>query len=298
MNDSDVPRQEVAAACIKDKDQRLLWTWNYSWGSFGWPMTKIRPGESPRQAAERAAAEALGTPVQAGVTLPPRTDLYVSDRDHALKLYSFHICRTESHPRYAAAAFPGGPHVWLRAAEALSGDFRPLSPSCLELTGQLLTEGLLPGRSQLTSTLVVTAGPEDDRRFLVRWNESWGYALPSKRRARGADVLDAARRVAVEELALNPSTIPRLAPASPSTVTLRDESEMSGVPTFYIHSLFRAVMADDARPRSAAPLVWVSVADVVKGTTDAARPAPGDGVAKPGPISRTVYRILEALSEF
>jgi 8-oxo-dGTP pyrophosphatase MutT (NUDIX family) len=297
MSDTDVPRREVAAALIVDKDQRLLWTWSRSWGSFGWPLTKLRPGESPRQAAERAAGEALGVPVRAGVVLPPRADLYVSDSDHALKLYCFHVCRAEAHPRYTATS-PVGPHVWLSAVDALSGEFRPLSPSCLELTGQLAAEGLLPGRSQLTSTLVVTAGPQDDRRFLLRWNESWGYALPAKRRGEGGDVLEAARRVAAEELGLDPSADLRLAPARPSTVTLRDESESAGVPTFYVHSVFRAALADGVSPQTSAPLVWVTVADVVKGATDASRPEPSDGESRPGPVSRTVYRILETLGEF
>jgi 8-oxo-dGTP pyrophosphatase MutT (NUDIX family) len=297
MSDTDVPRHEVAAALIVDKEQRLLWTWSRSWGSFGWPMTKVRPGESHGQAAERAAAEALGVPVRAGKDLDPRADLYVSDRDNAMKLYSFRVYRVEPHPHYPSPS-PVGSHVWLSAADALSGDFRPLSPTCLELTGQLVAEGQWPGRSQLTSTLVVTAGPQDDRRFLLRWNESWGYALPAKRRGEGGDMLAAARRVAADELGLDPSTDLRLAPAHPPTIPIRDESESAGVPTFYVHSLFRAVLAEGARPKSDAPLVWVTVADVVKGATDASRPEPGGGAARPGPVSRTVYRILQALGEF
>jgi ADP-ribose pyrophosphatase YjhB (NUDIX family) len=297
MSDSDVPSVEVAVALILDADQRLLWTWNQAWGAFAWPMSKRRHGESIRQAAERAGAEAFGVPVQAGVGRQPLADLHVSERDHTLKFYRYHVRRVEPHNRYAAAE-PIGPHIWLTAAEALSGDFRPLSPSCLELAGQLLVDGLLPGRSQLTSTLVLSRGPEDDPCFLLRWNESWGYALPTKRRTSGEDILAVARRVATEELGLAPSADLHLAPARPATLTLHDDSASTDVPTFYVHSLFRAELPDRAELRSPAALVWASVADVVKGSTDASQSDPGGGPARPGPVSPTVRRILEALGTF
>jgi 8-oxo-dGTP pyrophosphatase MutT (NUDIX family) len=205
VSDTDVPSLDVAVALVFDADNRPLWTWNRRWGAFAWPMTKVRPYESARQAAERAGAEALGVPVRAGTRLPPRADLYVSDRDGTLKLYRYHVYRVQPHDRYADAARPAGAHLWLTAAEALTGDYRPLSGPCLELAGQLQAEGLLPGRSQLTSTLVLSRGPVDSPCFLLRWNEDWGYALPAKRRRTGEDVLAVARRVAAEELGLDPA---------------------------------------------------------------------------------------------
>jgi hypothetical protein len=298
MSETDAPTVDVAVALLLDADQRLLWMWNRRWGVFAWPMTKLRPDESAKQAAERAGAEALGVPVVAGTLLPPRADLYVSDRDHNLKLYRYHVCRVQAHNRYTGAAAPVGPHVWLTTAESLSGDFRPLSGPCLELAGQLQTDGLLPGRSQLTSTLVLSRGPEESPRFLLRWNEDWGYALPSKRRRNGENVWAVAQLVAVEELGLDPSAGLRLVPACPATLTLRDNSPSAEVPTFYVHSLFRGTLAEQTPLRSSEPLVWVTVADVVNGTTDASQAVPGSAAARPGKVSKTVYRVLEELGIF
>jgi hypothetical protein len=297
MTETDVPRLVVAVGLFLDADQRILWTWNQDWGAFVWPMTKVRPGERPRQAVERAVAEVFGTPACAGkaITLPP--DLYVSDRDNMLKLYCYHVIRAEPHPRFAAAR-PIVPHVWLTPSDALSGDFRPLSAPCLELTGQLMAQGLLPGRSQLTSTLVIHRGPADERCFLLRYNPSWGYALPAKRRGNQDDVLAMAQTVATEELGLTVPADLRLAPARPSTVTLYDDSESANERTFYVHSLFRGVLTAGAAPRSSAPLVWVPIADIVGGKTDAAQAEPEGGRASPGPVSRTVKTILEWLGEF
>lgn len=298
MSDTDVPTLDVAVALILDADQRLLWTWNRRWSVFAWPMTKLRPGESAKQAAERAGAEALGVPVVAGTLLPPRAELYVSDRDHNLKLYRYHVCRVQPHDRYMDAAAPVGPHVWLTTAESLSGGYRPLSEPCLELAGQLQADGLLPGRSQLTSTLILSRGPVESPCFLLRWNEDWGYALPSKRRRNGEDLWAVAQRVAAEELGLDPSADLRLLPACPATLTLRDKSASAEVPTFYVHSLFRGTPAEGTPLQSSAPLVWVTVADVVNGTTDASQTVPGGPVAHPGDVSKTVYHILEALGTF
>lgn len=298
MKDTDVPTLDVAVALILDADQRLLWCWNARWGAFAWPMTKLRPGESAKQAAERAGAEALGVPVVAGQLLPPRADLYVSDRDRNVKLYRYHVCRVQPHDHYKDTAAPVVPHVWLTTSESLSGDFRPLSGPCVELAGQLQVDGLLPGRSQLTSTLIVSRGPEDNPCFLLRWNEDWGYALPSKRRRNGEDVWEVAQRVASEELGLNPPAGLRLAPARPSTLSLRDSSASAEVPTFYVHSLFRGTLEEGVSLRSSLPLVWVTVADVVKGQIDAPQAVPGSPPARPGKVSNTVYRILEALGMF
>jgi hypothetical protein len=78
---------------------------------------------------------------------------------------------------------------------------------------------------------------------------------------------------------------------------LRDTSASAEVPTFYVHSLFRGTPAEGAPLRSSAPLTWVPVADVVNGTTEGAPAVPG-APARPGPVSKTVYRVLEALGTF
>jgi len=297
MPNTDDPRIEVAAALVMDSDLRILWTWNPSWGVFAWPMTKVRFGESPRQAVERAVAEVFGTPACAGQALPRRADLYVSDRDNTVKLYCYHIHRAEPHSRYSTAT-PIVPHTWLTASEALSGDFRPLSPPCLELTGQLMAEDVLPGRSQLTSTLVIARGQEDQRCFLLRFNPSWGYALPAKRRGSHDDVLAMAQQAATDELGLDLTSDLLLAPAHPSTITFYDDSETAKERTFYVHSIYRGVLGTTSTPRSSAPLVWVTLADVVQGATNAAKTEAGGGKASPGPVSRTVYKVLEQLGEF
>lgn len=298
MSDIDVPVFDVAVALILDSEQRLLWAWNRGWGVFAWPMTKVRPGESALQAAERAAAEVLGVPVQARKRLKPRADLYVSERDGTMKLYRYHVCRAEAHERFRKTATPVVPHIWLTASESLSGEYRPLSEPCLELAGQLQGEGVLPGRSQLTSALVIARGPQDEPSFLLRWNDHWGYALPTKRRRTGDDLRSAAGRVASDELGLNPATDLHLTPAQPQIVPLEDTSASVDVPTHYYHSVYRGELADGARLRSSAPLVWVTVADVVRGATDASRTESGSPTAPPGKISPTVRRILEALWTF
>jgi ADP-ribose pyrophosphatase YjhB (NUDIX family) len=292
VTEPDVPRLDLAAALILDEDRRVLWTWNPRWGAFAWPMTKVRPGESPRLAAERAGA--LGVPVIAGTSIAARPDLQVSDRDQIMKVYVYHIFRVEAHSRFAALAQPTAPHVWLITDESLSPDVRPLTTPCVELTGQLVNEGLLLGRSQLTSTLVVTRGPANDRRFLLRWNPAWGYTLPAKRRNSGDDTRVVARRVASDELGLDPSAL-RLAPAHVGAVTMRDESPTAEVPTFYVHALFQGTPADGARMQSSQPLIWASAADIIKGHTEGSPSDIGGGPAPAGRVSRTASKILDTL---
>ena len=150
MTQTDDPRVEAAIALIRNGEGDVLLLWNAKWGGFTWPMTKIRLGEEPCAAAERAGAEALGVPVRAGEGRRLEGNLHVGGRDNTIKLYVYHAYPVAAHPRFAAQARPTGVHIWLSVADIQSGvatpksrDIRPLSDTCYELIGAMVTAGVL-----------------------------------------------------------------------------------------------------------------------------------------------------------
>jgi hypothetical protein len=289
----------VAVALVNNSDRQYLWALNTLWGKFALPMTKQRRGpagiEPPEQAAMRAAAEVLGVPVQAGACWPAAKVLEVSGRDQTVKRYAYTVVRVEPHPDYPSEVRTGAPHLWLEAHQALSGEYRPLSQPCLDLLAKLLEEGLVPGRSQLSSTLVVRREHRGRREFLLRWHPRWGYALPSKRRSAREPARAAAERAIALELGLRPGRDVALTRAREPTLTLRDVSASAGVPTFYAHALYEAALTDAARPESGEPLAWASGEEIASCTVRPTHRAVEGGDARPGQVSRTAARILTAL---
>ena len=208
MSESTVPKLDVVVALIMDPDLRLLWTWNANWGTFALPMTKLRKGEAivepPEHAAARAGAEALGVPVRANIRWTAIPELKVSDRDYATRLYAYDIFRVEAEPRFAAQVRLAEPHLWLTIGDALSGRYQLLSQSSADICQELVMRGLLPQRSQYTSTLVLARDDAGTRRDPLRWDADWGFTLPTNAREPEEDALEVARRIAVEELWLTP----------------------------------------------------------------------------------------------
>ena len=211
MSQAQHDKLDVVVAMIMDHQMRPLWTWNPKWCAFALPMTKLRKGlgitEDPEHAAARAGAEALGVPVKVGMRWSAIPELKVSERDYAPRLYAYDVFRVEAEPRFAAQVRFSEPHLWLSIGDALSGRYRPLSQSSVDICQTLVNDSQLPQRSQFTSTLVIARDDGGTRRYLLRWDEQWGFALPTQGREPEQDALAAVNRVALEELGLTRAAI-------------------------------------------------------------------------------------------
>ncbi len=307
MPSEEFPRLHVAVALIlDDAGQKFLWTWNPRWRAFSLASSKVYPWQgvrgsnmaaAARDAAERAAAEAIGVPVVVTHARSLAPILERSGRDGRIKSYQYEAFRAGPHDRFAGRLDVRQPHVWLSGFEALSGDFRPLAASSVKVIGQLTEAGLVPGRHQLVSSVLLVRGPDDAPEFLMTLNPDWGYSLPAKRRAAGESAADAAARVAAEELGLRPDATFTLRPASGAPVAYHDHSDSAAVPTYYVHAPFTATLHDGAKLSSKEPLAWITLADIVAGSAAAPRTPAGDA-GRPGDVSRTARRVLEALGYF
>jgi hypothetical protein len=299
MSETTVPKTDVVLAMITDPELRLLWTWNEKWATFALPMTKLRKGqgttEEAEHAAARAGAEALGVPVKVGINWCSIPELKVSERDYATRMYAYDVFRVEAEPRFAAQARLAEPHMWLSIGDALSGRYQPLSQSSVNICQELVKQGRLPGRSQHTSTLVISRDDGGTRRYLLRWDDDWGFALPSKSREPKQDAREVAHRVALEELNLTPGHDIKIDRSPIESYTTHGTSASRGIPTFYLHALFEGTLLAEAEPKSDRPLAWASMFEVYRGKVDQHfdfRPA---GLASPGEISWTAIEILAML---
>jgi hypothetical protein len=262
-------------------------------------MTKLRKGpgitEEPEHAAARAGAEALGVPVKVGMRWSSIPELKVSERDYATRLYGYDVFRVEAEPRFAEQVRLAEPHLWLSIGDALSGRYQPLSQSSVEICQELVRQGRLPGRSQYTSTLVIARDDGGTKRYLLRWDEDWGFTLPTQSREPKQDALEVANRVALEELNLTPDRDIQLQRSRVESYTTHGTSASRGLPTFYLHSLFEGTLRAGAEPKSDRPLAWASIHEIHRGKVDKHfdfRPA---GFASPGEISWTAIEILAML---
>jgi hypothetical protein len=307
MAAAEYPEVHAAVALIlDDARQRFLWPWNPRWRTFSLPTARSHPRPEVRatgavapalDAAERVAAEVLGVPVVAHHTRGLVPILERSGRDGRLKTYHYEAFRAGPHDGFAERLDVRPPHVWLAGHEALSGEFKPLAASSVKVIGQLAEAGLVPGRHQLASTVLLTRGPDDAPEFLMGLNPEWGYSFPSKRRADGESAQDAASRVAAEELGLRPGVTVTLRPAPGGPVAYHDRSESAGVASYYVHAPFRAMLRGGASPAPKAGLAWIPLVDIVNGST-ASPWTLSDDEGRPGKVSRTARRILEALGYF
>ncbi len=150
----------------------------------------------------------------------------------------------------------------------LSGRYQPLSQSSVGICRELVKQGLLPERSQCTSTLVIAHDDGQTRRFLLRWDEVWGFALPTKSREPKEDALKVARQVALEALNLTPDRDIKLERCRIESYTTRGTSASCGLPTFYLHALFAGTLAAGAQPRSEQALAWVAMPEIYQGKVD------------------------------
>ncbi|MFI5459732.1 MAG: hypothetical protein ACHRXM_30270 [Isosphaerales bacterium] len=315
MSDSEVVHVDVAVALVTDDNQRVLVTFHESWGMFTLPMTRRRRGsQSPeprKRAVLRAAVHALGVPVRL-VEEGPRRVLgrLQSGRQLVDKIYTYNVFHVEPHPDFAGRLQIQQPHLWLSPHLILSGAYEPISESARFILRSVLDDFEIPARIQHTSALIVQRDdPERGREFLVRWNRDWGYALPTKRwpppdSTGPADLtstaLAGAKRVAREELGLEPATDVTLTPARSPELTTHGVSATKGSPAFematqYIHSLFDARLRHPDKLHSDKPLAWVTQDEIHQAWTAGAHPAPDSSPQRAGRISRTVYEILQAL---
>lgn len=287
----------ISTALVLDPEGKLLWTWDDEWGCFALPMTRPKVGasdlEQPGHAARRAGAAALGVPVRVGQHARLDPELFVSRRDFTMRRYQYNVFRIEPHPDFATAVAVRGPHLWLTAHRALSGDYEPFSDSCRWVVGELVGRGLIPGRSQHTAALVLRRTHNGKHQFLLRQEPGWGYALPTARRAQGENYAAAAHRCAREELGLDPAVL-GLTQGRATVITARDLSRTENVPTFYCHGVFEGEPPAGAAFRSANPLVWADAREVLVGRiTDRLTP---DGQKAPDDmVSPTARHILQEL---
>ena len=256
---------DVAVALIWNaKTQQLLWTWNERWCEFSLPAKRIRlrPGTrletATRLAAERAAAEALGVPVEVRFVVQADPILERSGSDARTKSYRYSVHRATAQPRFEHNIALPPRHIWLAAHEVLSGDYRPLSATTVRLVAQLTQLKWWPGRQQVSSTVVITRIRGGQVQFLLRHNPDWGYSLPSKRGDSGETPGDVAARVLSDELGLQAEKTARLASAASVPVTYHEQSDSTDVPTYYVHHVFEATLENGARLVSDQPLIWAA----------------------------------------
>jgi hypothetical protein len=300
MSEVDYPLTDVAVSVLTDKEGRVCLPWNDGWGAFALPMTKRRRGEGilepERQAALRAAAEAMGVPCKIGDRLTMLLEQLVSERDHRTKRYTYRVYRAQTHPPDANRARIHPPAIWLTPNDAFSGDCGPITQSSLDILSHVVYRGHLPGRVKFTSALVIKRRLHDEPEFLLRYNRDWGYALPTKAREPEDDPLEVARQVALQELDLRPGADIILSRPYLPTFNTCDMSERAHELTYYHHSLFWGelqVSLGDSQP-----LVWATRAEIAAGRLGPGN-AGGVGAGREGEplISRTVARILSALGQ-
>lgn len=131
---TDPERLRIAVALVMSDAQRLLLFWNEKWQGFALPMTKPHsgpPGESPEQAAVRAAAEALCLPAR---VIPGRGShttrtLQLSARDGQIKDYVYTIVPVEVHPDYHGSLRDSQRVVWMPVDKLTAGEYQPLTTS-------------------------------------------------------------------------------------------------------------------------------------------------------------------------
>jgi 8-oxo-dGTP pyrophosphatase MutT (NUDIX family) len=306
MNEHIFPDAEVAVAVIMDKQRQIFWTWSDSWGAFTLPMTKIRGSEEltepPKHAAARAAAEALGVPVEVGEAWGTLPMTRVSDRNWSVKHYTYHVFPAEAHAEFAAQPCFRRPHIWLPAHVAMSGLFRPLSHSARDILRLLMQRGLIPGRRQETCILVVKKECDGKPKFLLRWNRDWGYFLPAKRKNPTDDPVALARRILSDELGLGADSGVTLQPGRiPILLTFGISKTQGaprlGTPTDYHNWIFEAQIPNPFPFKSAEPLVWATEEEILSGviSTDAATDTSTGAPSKK--ISPTVFQVLSELNE-
>lgn len=150
MGSSNMPPQINLAVAVLVRDDEVLLVYNDKWGSFSFPMTKMREwysgkgqledgSEKPLDAAIRAAGEALGRPMkpaelpQAPEHLQLEPYDHRSQRDGKWKRYGrtvfvFHLANEQSRP-------PVHGQAWLKLEEIST--HRPISPTAIEIAGKL-----------------------------------------------------------------------------------------------------------------------------------------------------------------
>jgi ADP-ribose pyrophosphatase YjhB (NUDIX family) len=298
MPKDSYPLTQVTVALIMDRQLRTLWTYNSKWGAFALPMTKRREGEVSADAAARAGAEVLGVPVSVGEMWTAVPELALSGRDGVARCYAYDVFRVEPVSTFAAA-LQRPDLLWLNIEQVFADDWRPrLSATALDLVRRLIEVGRLPGRSQLTSVVILKRQQGGQEQVLLRWDPDWGFALPTKQREEREPVRDAAERAVRQELQLEPGRDVILKPAGIPTFTTRGASGSTGLPTFYVHTLFYGALNAAAKePSSEAdlPLVWVSLSEIAAGQIGTPPAGARPGNAGPGQVSLTVQQILGAL---
>lgn len=148
-NQSPFPEVHVAVALVV-RDGRLLVIWNPSWSCFTLPMTKVRrrfrvdgspdaDSETARVAAIRAAAEAVGRPLEPSL-LPAAAEKlelqpynHRSGRDGQWKRYTREVFAFRVHD--VTSPHGGAAHAWLTPDEART--LQPISPTVEEIVNHL-----------------------------------------------------------------------------------------------------------------------------------------------------------------
>lgn len=146
MNDL-YPLVEVAVVLVRDDTGRCLVDFNDAWGSFTFPMTKVREQpavqpdgptgrEEPQAAACRAVAEVLGRPLPPGLLqalaceVPPYRQ---SGRDGEWKRYTFRLFELTA--KFDPKPLPGHSAAWLTRAELKRCE--PMSPTVRKILDAL-----------------------------------------------------------------------------------------------------------------------------------------------------------------
>jgi hypothetical protein len=73
-----------------------------------------------------------------------------------------------------------------------------------------------------------------------------------------------AERILVDELGV-PRGIAQMRPASSQPITYHDRSETAETPTFYVHRVFFANLADETSLKSQSELVWAPLTELLGG---------------------------------
>ena len=310
MSASSISEAPVAVAVVTNEHEQVLLVWNDHWRGFSFPMTKIRPGspwrETPTTSAIRAGAEALGVPVQASTRFAPAElrNWYLSGRSGKANPYRFDLIPIEPHPHFANRLHIRQPHFFASPYALMeAGIYQPLASVVAPLAERIVSSFGIPERLAPTTTLVITRTGATGREFLLRWNPNWGaYSFPGASRdlAAARPGIELARELAKADLgpaaasACSFAIVPKEIEFSGMPSGSRKQP-IRGVPTQYRHLIARAEWSAGFSLNSEHPLHWATSAEVHQGHTGGVPQVPGSAQGEAGPISRTVFRIAQAL---
>lgn len=221
-----------AVATLYFHNGDVLTVHNSNWGSFMFPVTKLRSvpshaGGVRLERGQEAAVRDFVETFQRSCSRPPELlmdchNLAQSDRDGQLKHYTFQIFAAEVESRQVGDGIIA---EWTRLPDLLHPTSKPISPTAPVLA-QAISEAALSrsgsfppklsgpaARKSVASTAIISRKHDGHKQWLLQWNQKWQrYFLVGGHQHDGETPEACLRRELEEELCLAPDTDYELSP--------------------------------------------------------------------------------------